>query len=90
MCAVPNMAVFCSSLTSWSPGMSLTYFLIIIIIIIIIIINNSSSSSSSNNKIQWGNQCWGTTWAWHRSWILHTHYLPNLVSSSCYVSNTEV
>jgi len=52
MCAVPNMAVFCSSLTSWFPGISLTYFLndlemvpvapiitgIIIIIIIIIII----------------------------------------------------
>ena len=28
MCAVPNMAVFCSSLTLWFPGMSLTYFLI--------------------------------------------------------------
>jgi len=27
MCAVPNMAVFCSSLTSWFSGMSLTYFL---------------------------------------------------------------
>jgi len=27
MCAVPNMAVFCSSLTSWFPGMSFTYFL---------------------------------------------------------------
>ena len=27
MCAVPNMAVFCSSLTSWFPGMSLMYFL---------------------------------------------------------------
>jgi len=27
MCAVPNMAVFCSSLTSSFPGMSLTYFL---------------------------------------------------------------
>ena len=27
MCAVPNMAVFCSSLTSWFPDMSLTYFL---------------------------------------------------------------
>ena len=27
MCAVPNMAVFCSSLTSRFPGMSLTYFL---------------------------------------------------------------
>jgi len=26
MCAVPNMAVFCSSLTSWFPGMSLTYY----------------------------------------------------------------
>ena len=27
MCAVPNMAVLCSSLTSWFPGISLTYFL---------------------------------------------------------------
>jgi hypothetical protein len=27
MCAVPSMVVFCSSLTSWSPGMLLTYFL---------------------------------------------------------------
>jgi len=27
MCAVRNMAVFCGSLTSWLPGMSLTYFL---------------------------------------------------------------
>jgi hypothetical protein len=26
-CAVPNMTVFCSSLTSWFPGMVLTYFL---------------------------------------------------------------
>jgi hypothetical protein len=27
MCAVPNMAVFCSFLTSWFPGMLLMYFL---------------------------------------------------------------
>jgi hypothetical protein len=27
LCAVPNRAVFCSSLTSRFPGMSLTYFL---------------------------------------------------------------
>ena len=27
MCAVPNMAVFCSSLTSCFPGMLLAYFL---------------------------------------------------------------
>ena len=27
MCAMPNMAVFCSSLTSWFPGMLLMYFL---------------------------------------------------------------
>ena len=27
MCAGPNMAVFCSFLTSWFPGMLLTYFL---------------------------------------------------------------
>jgi hypothetical protein len=39
MCAVPNMAVFCSSLTSWFPGMVLTYFLNDFEIIIIIIIS---------------------------------------------------
>ena len=27
MCEVHNMGVFCSSLTSWFPGMLLTYFL---------------------------------------------------------------
>jgi hypothetical protein len=27
MCAVPNMVVFCSSLTAWFPGIELTYFL---------------------------------------------------------------
>ena len=27
MCAVPNMAVFCCSLTPWFPGILLTYFL---------------------------------------------------------------
>jgi hypothetical protein len=27
MCAVPSMAVFCSSVNSWFPGMLLTYFL---------------------------------------------------------------
>ena len=27
VCAVPNMAVFCSSFTSWFPGMLLMYFL---------------------------------------------------------------
>jgi len=42
MCAVPNMAVFRSSVTSCFPGMLLTF---IIIIIIIIIISSSSSSS---------------------------------------------
>jgi len=36
MCAVPNMAVFCNSLTSWFPG--------IIIIIIIIIITTTTTS----------------------------------------------
>jgi len=38
MCEVTNVAVFCSSLTSWFPGMLLTYFLNDFIIIIIIII----------------------------------------------------
>ena len=38
MCAVPNMAVYCSFLTSWFPGMLLIIIIIIITIIIIIII----------------------------------------------------
>ena len=37
MCAVPNMDVFCSSLTSCFPGMLLTFIIIIIIIIIIMV-----------------------------------------------------
>jgi uncharacterized membrane protein len=40
-CAVPNIAVFCSSLTSWFPGMLLTYFLNDFEVIIIIIINGT-------------------------------------------------
>ena len=35
VCAVPNVAVFCNSLTSCFPGIILTYFIIIIIIIFI-------------------------------------------------------
>jgi hypothetical protein len=38
MCAVPNMAVSCSSLISWFPGMLLTHFLNDFEITIIIII----------------------------------------------------
>ena len=44
MCAVPSMAVFCSSLTSWFPGMLLTYFLNVFEILLLLL----SSSSSSN------------------------------------------
>ena len=36
MCAVPNMAVFCSSLTSCFPGMLLTLIIIIIISSVVI------------------------------------------------------
>jgi hypothetical protein len=36
MCVVPNMAVFCSSLTSWIPGYVVDVTVVIIIIIIII------------------------------------------------------
>ena len=32
MCAVPNMAAFCSSLTSWFPGMLLMYLLLLLFI----------------------------------------------------------
>ena len=58
MCAVPNMAVFCSSLTSCFPGMLVTYFLndfeivpvapiITGIIIIIIIMSYQHEPTSS-------------------------------------------
>jgi len=65
MCAVPNMAVFWSSLTSCFPGMLLTYFLndyevvpvasIIIIIIIIIIIRYGCllSQAFSSRYFSW-------------------------------------
>ena len=33
MCAVPNMVVFCSSLTSCFPGMLLTYFRNVFVIV---------------------------------------------------------
>jgi hypothetical protein len=36
MCAVPDMAIFCSPLTAWFSGMLLAFIIIIIIIIIII------------------------------------------------------
>ena len=44
MCAVPNTAVFCSSLTSRFPGILLTF---IIIIIIIIIMDNFSLNKTT-------------------------------------------
>jgi hypothetical protein len=58
MCAVPNMAVFCSSLTSWLSGILLTYFLndfemvpvAPIVIIIIIMSSGVGSTSSSSNS----------------------------------------
>ena len=53
VCAVPNMAVFCSSLVSWFPGMLLTYFIIIITIIIIIIEFLTSHLWLGNIHISW-------------------------------------
>ena len=44
MCAVPNMAVFCSSLTSLFPGMSLTYFL-----------NDDDDNNNNNNYYYYPN-----------------------------------
>ena len=38
MCAVPSMAVFCSSLTSWFPGMLLTYFLNVFEIVLLLLL----------------------------------------------------
>jgi hypothetical protein len=56
MCAVPNIAVFCSSLTSWLPDMVLTYFLMMMMmmmmIIIIIIIQYAKLTLRSKP------QCW--------------------------------
>ena len=53
MCAVPNMAVFCSSLTSYFPGMFLTFIIIIIIIIII-----SFMQSIYNYMNSWKQTCY--------------------------------
>jgi hypothetical protein len=42
MCAVPNMAVFCSSLTSQFPSMLLTYFLndfeIVLLLFVVVVV----------------------------------------------------
>jgi hypothetical protein len=60
MCAVSNMAVFCSSLTSWFPGMVLTYFLndfemtlvapIITVITLVIIIIMQHNNKLKNKR----------------------------------------
>jgi len=51
MCAVPNMAVFCSSLTSCFPGMLLTFIIIIIIAIEFSLSGNSPyNSTDKTNK----------------------------------------
>ena len=63
MCAVPNMVVFCSSFTSWFPGMLFMYFLndfemvpVVPIIIIIIIGKNkitiTPSTAVDNNYVR--------------------------------------
>jgi hypothetical protein len=57
MCAVPNMAVVCSSLTSWIPGTLLRYFLndfevvpvASIITGITFVINNNNNNNNNNN-----------------------------------------
>ena len=49
MCAVPNMAVFCSSFTSWFPGMLLMYFQNYFEIIIIITYNNKLCYATTEN-----------------------------------------
>ena len=37
MCAVPNMAVFCSSFTSWFPGMLPMYILNLLLLLLLFI-----------------------------------------------------
>ena len=60
LCAVPNMAVFCSSFTPWFPGMLLMYFLndfellpvapiitgITLLLLLLLLLSSSSSSLS--------------------------------------------
>ena len=46
VCAVPNMAVFCSSLTSCFPGMLLT-----LLLLLLLLLSSSSSSSSSSSPL---------------------------------------
>ena len=51
MCAVPNMAVFCSSLTSWFPGMLLTYLLLLLLLLLLLKSNASHFFSEIINII---------------------------------------
>jgi len=48
MCAVPNMAVFRSSLTSCFPGMYVFIYLLLLLLLL-----PSSSSSSSSHRQPW-------------------------------------
>jgi hypothetical protein len=63
MCAVPNMAVFCSSLISCFLGMLLRYFVIIIIIIIIIIGRDSVADIATRYRLD----CPGIEFRWGRN-----------------------
>ena len=58
ICSVPNLAVFCSSLTSWFPGMLLTYFLnvfeIVPVLLLLLLLLLSSSSSSNFSLLSFG------------------------------------
>ena len=52
MCAVPNMAVYCSFLTSWFPGMLLIIIIIIIIIIIVYIVRYLWFTHTTLHKVR--------------------------------------
>ena len=80
MCAVPSMAVFYSSLTSWFPVMLLTYFLndfeivpLLLLLLLLLLSSSSSSSSSLMFKDMPTAYAWECTqhvfflWFYHRS-----------------------
>ena len=50
MCAVPNMVDFCSSLTSWFPGMLRTYFLnvLLLLLLLLLLLNSKLGRDSSD------------------------------------------
>jgi len=62
MLAVPNMAVFCTSLTSLFPGMSLTYYyyyyfvvivVVVIVVVVVVVVVSRSSSNMDHHSVSY-------------------------------------